>query len=249
MSHALTITRIANSCTLLDFDGEFVLTDPYFTERWHLHCGEPFGMTAADLPRLSAVVVSNFIANHWDARGASGYVHKADTPVFVPTDRMARTAARAGFTRATKAAWGERHQVTERLHIDVVEAHRQPGGAVNSYVIDDGATRVFFGGEARDLEPLRAYRAGHDPVDVALLPVNGLHIPVTGPKLVMDSDTALEGARILGARELVAIHDAHRNDILWSFIRRNGSGELARAHATASDAEVVCVPTGVAWSR
>ena len=78
MSAALTVTRIANSCALLDFDGDIVLTDPYFTERWHLHRGEPLGMTIGELPRLSAIVVSHFFPNHWDTRGLAQFANKAE---------------------------------------------------------------------------------------------------------------------------------------------------------------------------
>ena len=195
MSAALTVTRIANSCALLDFDGDVVLTDPYFTERWHLHRGEPLGMTVGELPRLSAIVVSHFFPNHWDTRGLAQFAHKAETPVFVPTDRMVKSARELGFERVTRAMWGERHPITERVLLEVVEAHRGPGGQVNNYVVKTDDVSVFFGGEARDLEPLRAYRATHDAVDIAMLPVNGLHVPVTGPQIVMNSDESVEGAR------------------------------------------------------
>ena len=93
MTAALTVTRIANSCALLDFDGDVVLTDPYFTERWHLHRGEPLGMTIGELPRLTAIVASHFFPNHWDTRGLAQFANKAGTPVFVPTDRMAELGA------------------------------------------------------------------------------------------------------------------------------------------------------------
>ncbi len=107
---------------------------------------------------------------------------------------------------------------------------------------------VFFGGEARDLEPLRAYRGTHDAVDVAMLPVNGLHVPVTEPQIVMDSDEALEGARILGARTFIPIHDASGHDLVWGFLRRGGSAEEAVRASTAEGGDVVCLPTGVAWN-
>ena len=106
---------------------------------------------------------------------------------------------------------------------------------------------VFFGGEARDLEPLRAYRGGARRVDVAMLPVNGLHVPVTGPQIVMNSDESVEGARVLGARTFIPIHDAYGHDPLWAFLRRGGSAEAAvRASTSEDDADVVCLPTGVA---
>jgi L-ascorbate metabolism protein UlaG (beta-lactamase superfamily) len=244
----VTLTRIANSCVLLDFDGEFVLTDPYFTERWHLHRGEPLGMTIGELPRLTAIVATNYFPNHWDTRALAQFAHRDGTRVFTSTDRMEQSARALGFTDVVRARWGEEHRITDALSVEVVEAHSSPVGDVNNYVLATGSTRVFFGGEARTLEPLRAYRSGHDPVDVALLPVNGLHVAVTGPQIVMDGDTALEGARVLGARALVAVHDAYGRDPLWSFIRRRGSGELARSHAGPGDPEVVLVPTGRRFS-
>jgi L-ascorbate metabolism protein UlaG (beta-lactamase superfamily) len=244
----VTLTRVANSCVLLDFDGEFVLTDPYFTERWHLHRGEPLGMTIGELPRLSAIVATNYFPNHWDTRALAQFAHRVGTRVFTSTDRMERSARELGFTDVVRARWGEEHPITDRLRVEVVEAHSSPVGDVNNYVLTTDSARVFFGGEARTLEPLREYRSGHAAVDVALLPVNGLHVAVTGPQIVMDGDTALEGARILGARSLVAVHDAYGRDPLWSFIRRRGSGELARSHAGPEDPEVVLVPPGRPWA-
>ena len=248
MSAALTVTRIANSCALLDFDGDVVLTDPYFTERWHLHRGEPLGMTIGELPRLSAIVVSHFFPNHWDTRGLGQFAHKADTPMFVPTERVAKSARALGFERVTSAAWERVTPITARLRLVVVEAHKAPGGHVNNYVLATDDASVFFGGEARDLDPLRAYRAIHATVDVAMLPVNGLHVPVTGPQIVMNSDQSLEGARILGARTFIPVHDAYGRDPLWSFLRRGGSAEAAVRAATAGDPDVVDLPTGVTWS-
>jgi L-ascorbate metabolism protein UlaG (beta-lactamase superfamily) len=243
----VTITRIANSCALLDFGGDIVLTDPYFTERWHLHRGEPLGMTIGELPRLSAIVVSHFFPNHWDTRALAQFANKADTAIFVPTDKMANSARALGFGRVTRAAWGERHLITDRLRLDVVEAHRGPGGQVNNYVLATDEVSVFFGGEARDLEPLRAYRASHAAVDIAMLPVNGLHVPITGPQIVMNSDESVVGARVLGARTFVPIHDAYGHDLVWSFLRRGGSAEDAARVSTSNDAAVVTLATGVAW--
>jgi len=59
----LTITRIAHSGVLVDFDGEVILTDPWLTESSQYHHGEPLGLALADLPTLTAVVVSH---GHYD---------------------------------------------------------------------------------------------------------------------------------------------------------------------------------------
>jgi len=59
----LTLTRIAHSSTLLDFDGQPILTDPWYSEKPGYYHGEPYGIALADLPRLTGVVVSH---DHYD---------------------------------------------------------------------------------------------------------------------------------------------------------------------------------------
>jgi L-ascorbate metabolism protein UlaG (beta-lactamase superfamily) len=95
-----------------------------------------------------------------------------------------------------------------------------------------GATRVFFGGEIRDVALLRRYAAEHPPVDVALLPTNGLK-PLLGPPLVMGPAEAVSGATALGATVLVPVHDAHARDPLSLFFRRHGAARDAPALAPA----------------
>jgi hypothetical protein len=80
-----------------------------------------------------------------------------------------------------------------------------------------------------------------------MLPVNGLHVPITGPQIVMNSDESVAGARVLGARSFVPIHDAYGNDLVWSFLRRGGSAEDAARVSTPDDAAVISLATGVAW--
>lgn len=83
--------------------------------------------------------------------------------------------------------------------------------------------RVFFGGETRELEPLRRYRRDHPAVDVFVGPVNGMRL--LGHKLVTDAREAVEAARILGATTMIPIHDGHRSLV-----------PLAWPASTASDA-------------
>ena len=43
MNVAFSVTRVINSCVLLQFGKDAVLTDPYFTKRWHMKWNEPVG--------------------------------------------------------------------------------------------------------------------------------------------------------------------------------------------------------------
>ncbi|WP_182872849.1 hypothetical protein [Microbispora sp. H10670] len=53
--------------------------------------------------------------------------------------------------------------------------------------VHHNGSRLFFGGEIAKVTLLERYRAEHPPVDLALLPVNGLR-PLCGPPLVMGPD-------------------------------------------------------------
>src|SRR5437868_6644051 len=98
----LGITRIAHASVLLDFDGEQVLTDPWYTETEEYHHGEPPGLSLADLPRLSAVIVSHGHYDHFDIDAFAAYPDKA-VPFFVAVG-MGEAARKAGFTKVQELA-------------------------------------------------------------------------------------------------------------------------------------------------
>jgi hypothetical protein len=74
---ATTITRVAHACALLDFDGQALLTDPWFSEKPGYYRGEPLAWTPATLSRLSAVVASH---DHYD------HTTSARSPPTVPIE-------------------------------------------------------------------------------------------------------------------------------------------------------------------
>ncbi len=246
----LTITRVANACVLLELDGHAILTDPWFTERWYLRRGEPLGLRIEELPPLTAIIATSFAVNHWDLRALREYRHKASTPVYVSAARMARRAHALGYSMVEHLGWDESRDITQTLSIEAVPAGRTLLWRNNAYVLSSGQMRVFFGGEIEDVALLERYRARRSPVDVALLPVNGLR-PVLGPPLVMGPRQAVAGASTLGARVLVPVHDAHADDPLSLVFRRHGSAEDARAlAATASTGlDVICLRPGERWEH
>ncbi|MBP2706371.1 MBL fold metallo-hydrolase [Microbispora sp. RL4-1S] len=239
---SIAVTRVVNSCVLLELDGHAVLTDPWFTERWFLRRGEPLGLRVADLPPLAAVVVTNLAANHSDLRALRALAGPDSPPVYVPTSRMARRAAALGFRHAERLRWGQEREVAPGLSMRVVPAGRTLVWPNNAYVFTTPGCRVFFGGEIAEVTPLKRYRAGHRPVDLALLPVNGLR-PLLGPRLVMGPAQAVAGASVLGAKALVPVHDAHGRDPLSVLFRIAGTASDAVALA-GPDLSVVDLPTG-----
>jgi L-ascorbate metabolism protein UlaG (beta-lactamase superfamily) len=241
----LTITRVANACVLIELNGHAVLTDPWFTQRWYLRRGESLGMPVADVPPVTAIVATSFAANHWDLRALAAYPHK-DCAVYVSTERMARQARARGYRHVDVLRWHETRQPAPSLCVEAVPAGRMLRWHHNAYLLRSGATRVFFGGEIQDVELLRRYAAAHPPVDVALLPTNGLK-PLLGPPLVMGPAEAVSGASALGASVLVPVHDAHARDLLSLFFRRHGAARDAPALAPAQLRVEVLEP-GQRWA-
>ncbi|MBX6358283.1 MAG: MBL fold metallo-hydrolase [Micromonosporaceae bacterium] len=245
LKQSIAVTRVVNSCVLLELDGHAVLTDPWFIERWYLRRGEPLGLRVADLPPLAAIVVTNPATNHWDLRGLRELPGKDRTPLYVPTAGMARRAKALGFRRAERVRWGETREIAPTVSMRVVPAGRTLVWPNNAYVFGTAGARLFFGGEIADVALLERYRAEHPPVDLALLPVNGLRPPL-GPPMVMNPAQAVAGASVLGAKVLVPVHDAHGHDPLSKLFRTAGTAADAVALAGA-DLTVVDLPTGERW--
>jgi L-ascorbate metabolism protein UlaG (beta-lactamase superfamily) len=235
------VTRIVNSCTLIEIGGLRILTDPWFFERWHVHRGEPLGMRPADLPDIDLVVGSNPFVNHWDRRGLAEIDSKAAT-VVTPNTRMGRVARRAGFSQVVRLDDGR------SLDFGPVRIEAFAGGGLgprtNVYVFTTPTVRVMFGGEACDVDAVRRWSRANGPVDVAMLPVNGLS--VFRRSLVMSAAEAVEAAAAAGAGTLIAVHDAHYEDWVWRFIRRRSTAAdcLPVRDRIAPAMRVVDIPTG-----
>ncbi|MFC5183348.1 MBL fold metallo-hydrolase [Actinomadura harenae] len=238
----LAVTRVVNSCVLLELGGRAVLTDPWFTERWWLRRGEPLGLRPDELPPLTAIIVTNLATNHWDLRGLRALPRKAETPLYVPTAGMVRRARRLGFGRAERVRWGETREIAPGLSMEVVQAGRTLVWPNNAYVLNAPGGRVFFGGEIAEVSLLERYRAGRPETDVALLPVNGLR-PLFGPRLVMRPGDAVAGASVLGARVLVPVHEAHGHDPLSWLFRPDGTAADA-VRLAAGTPDVAALPPG-----
>lgn len=239
------MTRIANACVLFELDGHAVLTDPWFTERWYLRRGEPLGMPVAELPPLTAIIATSSAPNHWDLRALAQYPYKAATPVYVSGRRMARQALTLGYRRVEVLAWHERRDLAPALVLEAVPAGGTLLGRNSAYVLSTEQVRVFFGGEIEDVGLLRDYRARRAPVDVAVLPTNGLR-PIVGPPLVMGPAQAVSGAVALEAQTLLPVHDAHARDALSLVFRRHGRASDA-VRIAPPGLDVVCLPPGQRW--
>lgn len=243
----LKFTRVANACVLIEMERHAILTDPFFLNWPMIGIRENVAVSPKDLPPLTAIIGCHGFIDHWQMRGLADYPHDKDqVSVFVPMKSMVRSAIRAGFRRTELLHWGDR-RTCNGLSIEAAEAQKMAIWRVNNYVLRCGDQSVFFGSEARDLEPLGRYREQNGPVDIAVLPTNAVHL-FGLYKLVMSGRDAVEATIRLGADQLFVVHDAHPK--IPGFIHIKSSGEEAETAAAESGGriEVIRVPTGVTWS-
>jgi L-ascorbate metabolism protein UlaG (beta-lactamase superfamily) len=199
-----TLTRVTHSCVVLDFDGERVLTDPWFSERRGYYRGEPLAFTPNTLPALSVVIASHDHYDHFDLAAFSAYPDKSVT--FVVKRGMGDKARRAGFTAVTEVEPWEEVSVGG---LRVTAAPARHGVPEITFVVQGSGTTVFFGADTLRIPELDQVAERFPAIDLALLPVNGLRIrPAFNRQVVMNAEQAAELCGVLRPRVAVPIHYA-----------------------------------------
>ena len=231
------VTRIANACVLLEIADAVVLTDPWFVKNWAFN--EHATVTVEDLPRLTAIIGSHWVRDHWGMAELAQYPYRAETPVFVAGENMVERATEAGFTNTEVLAWGQQRQLTDLVKIEAVEDHDRGGLITTNYALTSPDARIFYGGETLELAALERYRESGDAFDAAIGPINGMRL--LGRQLVVTAGQMMEATRILEAPVLVPIHYAHRS--IWPFVKVRSSMTDLRA-AQDGDIRVVELQAG-----
>jgi L-ascorbate metabolism protein UlaG (beta-lactamase superfamily) len=238
----LRLTRIAHASALIDFDGEVVLTDPWFTESSQYHHGEPLAMDVAHLPKLAAVVVSHGHYDHFDIDAFAAYPDKS-VPFFVPPDCV-DAAREAGFTHVqAMQPW----EVAKVGDLTVTAAPAEHGVPENTYLLQAKGRTVYFGGDTLKIPALDELPKRFPHIDAAFLPVNGLR--AFGSQQVMTADEAAALTAELHPRVVVPIHYAFRGGWFSElFLSYDGPHDanafVAAAHTRAPGSQVRVLAPG-----
>jgi len=167
----VTITRVTHACVLLDFDGQRLLTDPWFSERPGYRRGEPLACTPQALPPLAGVLVSHGHYDHFDIDTFAAYPDH--TVPLVVKRGLAAHARKAGFTHVTEAdAW----ETVKLGELTVTAAPAAHGVPEVTFVIEGPGGTAFFGADTLRIPELDQVAQRFPALDLALLPVNGLQI-------------------------------------------------------------------------
>lgn len=198
----LIISRVVHASVLIDFGGETILTDPWFSERPGYYRGEPLGVSLPDLPRLAGIAVSHNHYDHYDMETFQAYPDK-EVP-FAVKRGTAEQARKAGFTRITELdPW----ESTMLGSVKVTAAPAKHSVPQNTYILEANGFTVYFGGDTLLIPELTEIAQRFPHIDVALLPINGLMIrPLLNRKIVMNAQDAAALCAILCPRIAVPIH-------------------------------------------
>jgi L-ascorbate metabolism protein UlaG (beta-lactamase superfamily) len=199
------VTRLHNAMVIIEIADATILTDPWFVDSRAFEGKSPIGVR--DLPPLTAIIGCHWVKDHWGMKQMQDYAHK-DTLVYVSEDNMANQAQKVGFTNVETLVWGEVRPLTESVTLRALDEHVGRGRRSNNYALTSPQARIFFGGEVLDLEAVARCGRDHGPFDVAIGPVNGVHL--LGRQLTVTAAEMLEATRLLGAPKLLPVHDEHR---------------------------------------
>jgi L-ascorbate metabolism protein UlaG (beta-lactamase superfamily) len=180
----LAATWLGHATVLLEVGGHWVLTDPVWRERVSPSAtvgprrSHPVPLAPAELPPLSAVLVSHDHYDHLDTATVDALLELQDAPFVVPLGIGAHLR-RWGVpeNRIVELDWGQSHRVGD-LTLTCTEARHFSGRGFtrnttlwSSWVATAGDRRVFFGGDTGYTPAFADIGAEHGPFDLTVLPI------------------------------------------------------------------------------
>ncbi|WP_290056617.1 MBL fold metallo-hydrolase [Amycolatopsis solani] len=211
MSTSLAVTRIAHACQLIELGDLRILTDPWFTEKATYHQGERVAVPVSALGRLDAVVISHEHYDHCDLDALLAGGLDPATPLVGPGTVTAIAKAKGFTTLHTVEAW-ESARVGD---LTVTATPGQHGVHEVTFVLQAGGRTLFFGGDSLRVPELDQIPDRLGPVDLTILPTNGLCIrPANLAQVVMNAEQAAELTAVLRPTLAIPHHYAFHSGYL-----------------------------------
>jgi L-ascorbate metabolism protein UlaG (beta-lactamase superfamily) len=205
-------TWIGHSSFLATMAGVSFLVDPVFSPRIGalVRRHGDAGLTASDLPKLAALLVTHNHYDHLDAPSIAALPR--ELPVFAPVG-LGGWFRRRGFTGVRELRWWERAPAGP-LEITFVPARhwsrRRPTDTNRShwggFVVAGGGRALYHAGDTGWFDGFGEIARRFPAIDLALLPI-GAYAPAWFMEPHhMNPEQALDAFRILGARAMAPMH-------------------------------------------
>jgi L-ascorbate metabolism protein UlaG (beta-lactamase superfamily) len=242
----LRLTFIGHATTLIQVDGQNILTDPVWAERASpvSFAGPqryvPPGIDFDDLPRIDIVVISHDHYDHLDLATLQRLRDHFD-PVFVVGLGQSELLHDAGIERTVELDWWQPWAMPNGCKLWGAQAKHWTGRTPlsrnhslwMSYVIETDGGPVYFAGDTGYGPHFRAVRDKFGPMRLALLPI-GAYMPRWFMSYQhMDPAEAVQAHLDLGAASSLAIHFGTFD------LSDEGQTEPVRALAVAREARDV----------
>jgi L-ascorbate metabolism protein UlaG (beta-lactamase superfamily) len=201
----LRIRRVVHLSVLIGFDDHTILTDPWFSQLYGHHWGEPAGIALADLPPLTGVLSSHKDYDHFDMKAFAAYQDK-QVPMLVRKGSE-EIATEVGFTNVKGLETWQTAQLGPIKITATPAKHKEELGVPqNTYILQYQDKTVFFGGDTLLIPEFEEVARRFPNIDVALLPINGLTIrPLGNKRVVMNAEDAATLAAWLNPKVVIPI--------------------------------------------
>ncbi|PKB25579.1 L-ascorbate metabolism protein UlaG (beta-lactamase superfamily) [Novosphingobium kunmingense] len=211
------VAWLGHACFALRLSGKLVLTDPFLGPT-----AGPIGLgprrflpppvTAAQLPRLDAIVISHNHYDHIDTGALRAYRWRVDTPVICPLGNGA-LLRRLGYGQVHELDWWQTWTLGDLAITALPAVHFSGRGLFDrnralwaSMAIASPARRVWFGGDTAAGPVFDEVGQAAGPFDLALIGIGAYE-----PRIIMEAshatpEEAIGIARQLKARRTIGMH-------------------------------------------
>jgi L-ascorbate metabolism protein UlaG (beta-lactamase superfamily) len=209
---------INHSTALIRLQGMTILTDPIYAER-----ASPFsfagpkrarapGISFENLPPIDVVLVSHNHYDHLDLETLRRLDGKFK-PLFIVPLGNEKLLKNSGIQNVKEIDWWEEVRVRDTRFI-LTEAQHWSARSLwdknetlwGSFMIDNGAAKIFFGGDTGYSEHFLTIKSRLGTPDVALLPIGSYQPDWFMRAHHMNPEEAVKAHLDLGAQKSIAIH-------------------------------------------
>jgi L-ascorbate metabolism protein UlaG (beta-lactamase superfamily) len=239
----LTVTRLVHGSAILDFAGNRVLLDPWYSPSPPFGQGETIGLALDKLPPFRGILITHRHDDHFDSETLENFVDKT-VRVVVPRG-LGAEVGRMGYQDVVEVEPWEETQIGSIIVVPVPAKHsvREVG-----YVLRKDDVVVYAAGDTLfEEDEMHEIAVAFPKIDVALLPVGGIR--VLGRRLDMDAEEAARAFGILQPKHAIPVHYALTGPFPFVLSHAGAAEEFAADVQAAGGApgSVVVLQAGDSW--